>query len=413
MVASFFLIVKIFYLISKMLYVCIIHEAAIIRALERLIRENNHHKSCVLFGISNAKREQQQDFSSLEELELLAQTAGFYSKRKQLYKCEKIDPAYFVGQGRAKEIKKTAHQLDVDAVIFDFELTPVQTRNLERLIKISIISRTELILTIFEKRARTKEAQLQVELATLLYTLPKLRHMWPHLNRIAGKLAAKGPGEKQLEVDKRTIQKRISKIKKELESVKTHRMVIRKNRRHKFKVALVGYTNAGKSSLLNFLSHSSLFTENRLFATLDPATREVWLGDGVKAMITDTVGFIKRLPHTLIASFRATLEEVKEADLLLHVVDIASADAEQRIKAVDEVLKEISAGGLPVLYVFNKVDLLLSRDSKMSLLHRYRDNVVVSAHTGEGIEDLKRYLLDFYHAVRTEAAPFEYAEQSW
>jgi len=381
--------------------------------LERMIREHNHHIPCVLFGINKSKKDYPHDLSSLEELELLAETADFSPKMRRLYRCERIDPAYYIGEGRAREIRKAVHQWGAETVIFDFELTPVQTRNLERLIKSRIISRTELILTIFGKRARTKEAQLQVELATLLYSLPKLRHMWPHLNRIAGKFAAKGPGEKQLEVDKRTIQKRISKIKKELDAVKTHRMVIRKNRMDKYKVALVGYTNAGKSSLLNTLSHSSLFTENRLFATLDPATREVWLGEGVKAMITDTVGFIKRLPHTLIASFRATLEEVRETDLLLHVVDIASPNAEERIKAVSEVLREISAGELPVLYVFNKVDLLSARDSKMSLLHRYKDNVVVSAKTGEGIDDLKRYLRDYFRAVRVSNPSFEYAEYSW
>ncbi len=281
-------------------------------------------------------------------------------------------------------------------MIFNFELTPVQIRNLENIIKFRIMSRTELILSIFESRAHTKEAQLQVELATLLYSLPRLRHMWPHLHRIAGGLGVKGPGEKQLETDKRRIKKRIGKIKKELTSVQTHRMVMRKNRQYKKQATLVGYTNAGKSSLLNILSHSSLFTENRLFATLDPATREVWLGDGVKALITDTVGFLKRLPHTLIASFRATLEEVKDADILLHVIDISSPGADERIEAVNDVLREISAHRLPVFYVFNKVDLLNMRDLKASILHRYRNHAVVSARTGEGIGELKKYLYDYF-----------------
>jgi GTP-binding protein HflX len=378
-----------------------------------MIKPENNHTPCVLFGININKKDYEYDVYSLDELGLLAETAGFSPKGKHVFKRDRIDPAYYVGRAKAQEIRRTAVQDSAEAVIFDFELTPVQTRNLERLIKSRIISRTELILTIFERRARTKEAQLQVELATLLYSLPKLRHLWPHLNRIAGGFATKGPGEKQLEMDKRTIQKRISKIKKELEAVQTHRKVIRKNRKDKPKVALVGYTNAGKSSLLNTLSHSSLFTENRLFATLDPATREVWLGDGVKAMVTDTVGFIKRLPHTLIASFRATLAEVKEGDILLHVVDISSSDAEERIKAVKEVLREISADRLPVFYVFNKVDLLSSRDSKASLLHRYRDNAVVSAITGEGIEELKKYLYDFFTALKVNHAPYEYAEYTW
>jgi GTP-binding protein HflX len=286
-------------------------------------------------------------------------------------------------------------------MVFDFELSPVQIRNLERLIKCRIMTRTELILNIFERRARTREAQLQVELATLLYSLPRLRHMWPHLNRIAGYIGTKGPGEKQLETDRRKISRRIGKIKKDLISVEKHRMVLRKNRRYKNKAALVGYTNAGKSSLLNTLSHSTLFTENRLFATLDPATREVWLGHGVKVLVTDTVGFIKKLPHTLIASFKATLEEVKDADLLLHVVDIASSDGGERIDAVNEVLMEISAHTLPVFYIFNKVDLLESRDLKASILNRYQPNAVVSSKTGEGIPELKSNLLYFFQRLMT------------
>ncbi len=350
----------------------------------------------VIMGLNTKKGEYVRDENSLQELSLLARTADFNPKIKLLHKREKIDPAYYIGSGKAREIRIITAQNDVEAVIFDFELSPVQIRNLERLVKCRIISRTELILTIFEKRAHTREAKLQVELATLVYSLPRLRHMWTHLHRIAGHLGTKGPGEKQIETDKRRITKRISKIKKELGAVKTHRMVIRKNRQYKNKVALVGYTNAGKSSLLNTLSHSSLFTENKLFATLDPATREVWLGEGVKALITDTVGLIKRLPHTLIASFRATLEEVKHADILIHIVDISSSNAAEQIETVNEVLREISAHTLPVFYVFNKVDLLAGRHLKASLLNRYKDHAVVSAKTGEGIKNLKNFLLNFF-----------------
>jgi GTP-binding protein HflX len=354
----------------------------------------------LVIGVNTDRRTALRDEASLEELHLLAETAGFDPKAKHLYRKDRIDPANYLGAGKARDIKRIARENELQAVIFDFELSPVQIRNLKEIIKRRIVSRTELILDIFAKRARTKEAKLQVELATLIYSLPRLRHMWPHLGRIAGGIGTKGPGEKQIEMDKRRIRKRISKIKQELVSVKKHRMTIRKNRKSKFKAALVGYTNAGKSSLLNTLSHSSLFTENRLFATLDPATREVWLGDGATALITDTVGFIRRLPPTLIASFRSTLEEVKESDLLIHIVDIANSDALERIDAVNTVLKEIGAGQLPVLYVFNKVDMLERRDSKALLLKRHKRSVVVSAKTKEGIDTLKQELFLIYGETR-------------
>lgn len=353
----------------------------------------------ILIGVNTEKGSYQKDIASLEELSLLAETAGFYAVHSMLHKRGRIDPGWYIGEGKARQVRSIVKELKAEAVLFDFELTPVQLRNLEEVLKCKIMSRTELILNIFEQRARTREAKLQVELATLIYSLPRLRHMWPHLNRIEGGIGVRGPGEKQLEIDKRRLSKRITKIKKDLISVSKHRIVMRKNREGKNRVALVGYTNAGKSSLLNTLAHSSLFTENRLFATLDPATREVWLGDGEKALVTDTVGFIKRLPHTLIASFRSTLEEVKEADILLHVVDIASDDAVERIAAVDEVLHEIAADHLPVLYVFNKVDLLESRDMKGSLLSRYQNHVIVSAKTGEGIDLLRGKLLEFFREI--------------
>jgi GTP-binding protein HflX len=362
----------------------------------------------LVIGVSTDKRNFERDETSLEELNLLAQTAGFDPKVTLLYKKDRIDPACYLGAGKANEIKRVAAEHGLEAVIFDFELSPVQIRNLKGMIKCRLVSRTELILDIFAKRAKTKEAKLQVELATLVYSLPRLRHMWPHLGRIAGGIGTKGPGEKQIEMDKRRIRRRIGTIKQELVSVKKHRMVIRKNRRDMFKAALVGYTNAGKSSLLNTLSHSSLFTENRLFATLDPATREVWLGDGAKALLTDTVGFIKRLPPTLIASFRSTLEEVKEADLLLHVIDIASCDIIEKIDAVESVLREIGADSLPVLYIFNKVDLLPNRDTKALVLGRYKHSVVVSAKTKEGIEELKKELLTRYKEIMLQ--PRRYKE---
>jgi len=362
---------------------------------KREIVENN--KACII-GLNVNREDYERDEESLEELSLLAETAGFNPDVKLLQRRQKIDPTYYIGYGKAKEVREVVSQNQIDTVLFDFEPSPVQIRNLEKLIKCRIISRTELILTIFEKRARTKEAKLQVELATLMYSLPRLRHMWPHLHRTAGGIGTRGPGEKQLEVDKRRISKRISTIKRQLLSVKKHRMVIRSGRDGKNKVSLVGYTNAGKSSLLNRLSHSDLFTENRLFATLDPATRQVWLGDGVTALVTDTVGFIKKLPHSLIASFRSTLEEVKDSDLLIHVVDISSRDALEQIRAVEDVLYEISADELPVLYVFNKIDLMKNRNVKGTIINRYKNSVLVSAKTGEGIDELKQKLREFFYA---------------
>jgi len=359
-------------------------------------KKDESKERVILVGVNLGEKDYSIDKSSLSELSLLGETAGFETTLKLIQHRERIDAAYYIGKGKAREIKSLAAEYKADAILFDFELSGVQIRNLEKLIKRRIICRTELILEIFGKRAKTREAKLQVELATLLYSLPRLRHMWPHLNRIEGGIGTRGPGEKQVEMDKRRIAKKISKIKKDLGAVKTHRMVIRKNRRYKNRVALVGYTNAGKSSLLNALSHSSLFTENRLFATLDPATREVWLGEGLKAMVTDTVGFIKRLPHTLIASFKSTLEEVRESDLLIHVIDISENDIIEKIDAVNEILSEISADNMPMIYVFNKVDLLQERNVKHSIIGRYKNHIIVSAKTGEAIDDLRKMVLEFF-----------------
>ena len=338
-------------------------------------------KPAIITGINIDRRCIERDQASLDELALLADTAGFETKLKLLQRRDRIDPAWYIGVGQARQIKRLVREYRVEAVLFDFELSPVQLRNLEEMLKCRIISRTELILEIFALRACTREAKLQVELATLNYALPRLRHMWPHLNRIVGGNRTKGPGEKQLEMDRRRLSKRVSKIKQDLVSVRKHRVEIRKRRRSMNRVALVGYTNAGKSSLLNTLSHSSLHTESRLFATLDPATREVWLGNGMKALATDTVGFLKRLPHTLI-------------------------------EAVNEVLKEIGAHTMPVFYVFNKSDLLNSQQVKLSLLRKYENHALVSAKTREGIDHLKESLRVFFIKLsrkRYESTEAEYA----
>jgi GTP-binding protein HflX len=363
----------------------------------------NHRKPAIVVGCATDRLGG--DESSLDELSLLAETAGYSTAGRLIQKRSRIDPAWYIGSGGARKVRDLARGKEAEAVIFDFELSPVQLRNLEDLIGRRIYSRTEIILDIFAQRAQTREAKLQVELATLLYSLPRLRHMWPHLNRTAGGIGTRGPGEKQLEMDRRRLSTRVGRIKKELVAVRKHRRVIRKNRRYSNRIALVGYTNAGKSSLLNRLSRSSLFTGGRLFATLDPATREVWLGEGTKALATDTVGFIRRLPHTLIASFHSTLEEVKDADLLLHVVDVSAPGVRERIDAVNEVLEEIDAGGVDTLYVFNKSDLLADRSVRESFLRGYPGGALVSSRTGEGIAELRAGLLRYFRSLRAAGSP--------
>jgi GTPase len=288
----------------------------------------------------------------------LTDTAGAKVAAVLVQRLDTPHPRYFIGEGKAQQLAQIVRDREATLVIFDDELTPAQGKNLEDLLGVRVVDRTELILDIFATRARTNEAQLQVELAQLEYLLPRLKRMWTHLSRIRGGIGLRGPGETQIETDRRIISRRIADLRQKLEVVARRRATQRKGRSGEFQAGLVGYTNAGKSSLLRSLSGSELFVEDRLFATLDPATRQVELPMGGKVLITDTVGFIRKLPHHLIASFRATLEEASEADVLLHVIDGSHPRWEEQKAVVEEVLAELDLDDVPVALVFNKIDKL-------------------------------------------------------
>ncbi len=329
----------------------------------------------------------------LEELERLTHTAGGEVSSVLRQRIDSPNPRYFIGEGKARELKDLLRDTGGNLVIFDEELTPAQGKNLEDLLGVRVLDRPELILDIFATRARSREAKLQVELAQLEYLLPRLRRMWSHLSRIRGGIGLRGPGETQLETDRRLIGTQISDLKAKLRDVAKARAVQRKAREGEFRAALVGYTNAGKSSLLKALSGSDLFVEDRLFATLDSATRMVDLGSGHQALVTDTVGFIRKLPHHLIASFRSTLEEAREADLLLHVIDASDPDWEEHREVVHQVLDELELTQRPQLLVFNKIDRL-THGEEDGLRERVRNTdrtpaVFLSAHRTETLHKVR------------------------
>jgi GTPase len=327
---------------------------------------------------------------SLDELAELAETAGTQIIGEGVQKLATPAAATFIGQGKAEEFAALCKTNDVDTVIFDDELTPAQTRNLEKIFGCKIMDRTALILEIFGQRARTREGKLQIEHAQLQYLLPRLTRFWSHLSRQRGSTGSiGGEGESQLEADRRKIQERIDKISSELEIVRRQRATQRagRQRAHWPLASIVGYTNAGKSTLLNRLTGASVLAEDKLFATLDPTTRRLRLPTNQNVLLTDTVGFIKKLPHGLVEAFKATLEEVVQADLLVHVVDISHPHAAEQIDAVNTVLLEIGAAEKPVLMVFNKMDRLNGEIAPV-MREKYPHAVSISAKTGEGIEPL-------------------------
>lgn len=331
------------------------------------------------------------------ELARLTDTAGGEVVDVVTQPRDKPDPKFYIGSGKAEEVRVLVEECEADLVIFDEDLTPAQGKALEELIGVRIIDRSELILDIFATRARTSESKMQVELAQLEYLLPRLKRMWQHLSRIRGGIGLRGPGETQLETDRRLIGRRISQLKRKLKEVSKARAVQRSARTGAFRVAFVGYTNAGKSSLLRVLSGTELFVEDRLFATLESATRAVDLGRGYEALITDTVGFIRKLPHHLVASFRSTLEEAREADVLIHVIDGSHADWAEQKEVVEGVLAELDLAERPTILAFNKSDRLTHAEED-ALRNRIRafdptPSLFISAHEPDSLDDLREALI--------------------
>jgi GTP-binding protein HflX len=363
--------------------------------LKALLKTRNLRLEKVfLIGVELKSRSAAAVRESLVELAELAQTAGAEIAGDGVQKMESLNAATFIGKGKAAEFSNFCKRQKVDSIIFDDELSPAQSRNLEKIFGCRVMDRTALILDIFAQRARTREGKMQIELAQLEYLLPRLTRFWSHLSRQRGSTGSiGGEGESQLESDRRKISERIDKISRDLEAVRRQRATQRAGRqRSNWPLAsIVGYTNAGKSTLLNALTGAEVLAEDKLFATLDPTTRRLKLPTNQNVLLTDTVGFIKKLPHGLVEAFKATLEEVVQADLLLHVVDISHPQVEEQIAAVNSVLAEIGAGEKPVLMIFNKMDKL-QNGAGSGVLNRLREKfpnaVSISAQTGEGIAHL-------------------------
>src|SRR5213596_3675548 len=331
---------------------------------------------------------------SMEELRELASSAGAEVVDTVTQKLPKPTAPFYIGKGKAEALKDSVQSQQVTSVIFNDELSPAQGRNLENLLSRKILDRTQLILDIFAQRARSREGRLQIELAQLQYLLPRLTRMWHHLSRQTGGIGTRGPGETQLEVDRRRVQERIARLERELEGVRRVRSTQRQGRkRHQWPVAaVVGYTNAGKSTLLNLMTGADVLAVDKLFATLDPTTRSFTLPNKQRVLLTDTVGFLRKLPHTLIESFKATLEEVNEADLLIHVVDLSHPRVDEQMIAVDSVIKELNAFGKQTLMVFNKIDLLANDDAIDVYLKKFPGSVAISARKGIGVNQLVQAL---------------------
>ncbi len=351
-------------------------------------------ESAFLVGVKLPRSTLEDEQENVAELELLATTAGADVTGSIIQQRTRLDGATYIGKGKLEELAAAVEEKNINLVIFDDDLSPAQSRNIEKSVGVNVIDRTELILDIFSKRARTRQARIQVEIAQLTYAMPRLKRLWDHLSRQAGGIGTKGPGETQLEVDRRKARERIAALKRELVKIESRTKERRKNREDLFNVTIVGYTNAGKSTLLNRLSGSDVLESDRLFSTLDSTTRRVELPDGSAFLMTDTIGFIRKLPAHLVASFHATLLDVEEADLLLHVVDSSSPRFADKVSVVNEVLHKVlgdstprGGGSIPTLLVLNKADLL--GDEALPLLEqRYPDAVRISAATGEGAERL-------------------------
>lgn len=369
-------------------------------------RPESDRERAILVGVSGRGIRKSTTEEYLEELTLLADTAGADVLSKIVQDRDRIDPAYFIGRGKVEEIAHIVEENSINLVIFDDDLSSVQVRNLERAIDAKILDRSGLILDIFASRAKTNEAKTQVELAQLQYFLPRLTRQWTHLSKQYGGIGTKGPGEKQLETDRRLIRNRIRYLKQRLVRIDRERETQHKARREITRIALIGYTNVGKSTLLNLLADADVFVENRLFATLDATTRLVTLSPARKVLVTDTVGFIRKLPHHLIASFKSTLAEVTEANILLHIVDVSSPLFEEQIAVVNATLDELRAIDKPTIMVFNKIDKVTDRAFLRESERRYENAVSISAVRGINISSLKEKVLSLLEEGLTERTMF-------
>jgi len=366
--------------------------------------EINREKA-LLAGVAIGQARDWEIRDSLDELSRLVETDGAEVVHTLICRRPKPDPGYYIGRGKAEEIRSLAELHGARCVVFDEDLSPAQARNLEELIGLPVLDRTQIILDIFSMHADTHEGRLQVDLARLEYQLPRLRRMWTHLERQVGGIGVRGgPGEQQMEVDRRRIRQQIERLKDQLEGVRRHRSELRRGRRRHgwASVSIVGYTNAGKSTLLNALTGSSVVTNDQLFVTLDPTTRRVELPNQQMALLTDTVGFISKLPHHLVEAFKATLEEVVDADLLIHVIDASHPLAERQIGVVNDVLRDMGTDDKPVVAVLNKIDCESGLAQARRLSKLLPGSVMVSARTGEGLDHLKEQLADTLRHRHTE-----------
>lgn len=363
----------------------------------------------ILVGVVTKDTTMEKVEEYLEELAFLAETAGGVTYRKYIQRLQIPDKRFFIGSGKLDEIKTDIIENGIETVIFDEELTPTQQRNLEKELECKIIDRTYLILDIFAQRAKTAQAKTQVELAQFEYLLPRLRGLWTHLERQRGGIGMRGPGEKEIETDRRIVKDKIAKLKKDLEVLEKQTQTRRKTRESMIRVSLVGYTNVGKSTIMNVLSKADVFAENKLFATLDTTVRKVVIDD-IPFLLSDTVGFIRKLPHHLVESFKSTLDEARESDLILHVVDISHPLFREQIDIVNETLKQMKAHDVPIMMVFNKIDLYqethfdkylpdevkiqLTEELEISLRKEYnKPSVFISAQTMEGMNEFKNKLV--------------------
>jgi len=375
-----------------------------------------------LVGVITQGETDEQAKEYLEELEFLVATAGAETVRNFTQKLQKPDRATFVGSGRLEDIKAFVTAEEIDMVVFDDELTPSQLRNIENELQVKILDRNNLILDIFAGRAQTAQAKTQVELAQLQYLLPRLTRLWTHLERQKGGIGMRGPGESQIETDRRLILNKISLLKDKLKNIDRQNETQRKNRQQMVRVALVGYTNVGKSTIMNMLSKSEVFAENKLFATLDTTVRKVVI-ENVPFLLSDTVGFIRKLPHQLVECFKSTLDEVREADILIHVVDISHPNFEDQIHTVNETLKEIGAIDKRVITVFNKIDAFvpehhgIEEQTEPITLHDFKNSwmaknnspaLFISATKKENVDDFRSLLYEEVKAIHTERYPYDH-----